>query len=95
MPVPGFEVVEVDPLDVDGFRWRGLRTRFPRAIASCCGERDVCFGEDGLLAWPQTTLRVPRPKKKGLAEAKPLNWLVETRRIELLTFALRTRRSPS
>jgi hypothetical protein len=35
------------------------------------------------------------PKSKGLAEAKPLNLLVEMRRIELLTFALRTRRSPS
>ena len=32
------------------------------------------------------------PMKKGLARAKPLNRLVETRRIELLTFALRSRR---
>ena len=35
------------------------------------------------------------PNEKGLAEAKPLNRLVETRRIELLTSALRTQRSPS
>jgi hypothetical protein len=56
-------------------------------------------------SWPQFELPAGRaqnrahggPKKKGLADAKPLisfnNLLVETRRIELLTFALRSFRA--
>jgi hypothetical protein len=36
-----------------------------------------------------------RTKSQGLLTEQALFYLVETRRIELLTFALRTRRSPS
>ena len=49
MALPGFEVTEIEPLEVDGARWRGLRARFPRAFASHCDEQDFWFGEDGLL----------------------------------------------
>lgn len=49
MAMPGFEVSEIETLEVDGARWRGLRARFPRTVASHCDEQDFWFGEDGLL----------------------------------------------
>jgi hypothetical protein len=49
MAMPGFEVSEIEPLEEEGARWRGLRVKFPPHIASHCDEQDFYFGEDGLL----------------------------------------------
>jgi hypothetical protein len=49
MAMPGFEVSEIAPLDPEGACWRGLRVRFPHAIASHCEEQDFYFGPNGLL----------------------------------------------
>jgi hypothetical protein len=49
MVMPGFEVSEITPWQEGAERWRGLRLRFPDAIASHCQEQDFYFGEDFLL----------------------------------------------
>jgi hypothetical protein len=49
MAMPGFEVTEIAPWQEGSERWRGLRVRFPDAIASHSTEQDFYFGDDGLL----------------------------------------------
>jgi hypothetical protein len=49
MAMPGFEVSEIEPLEEGSSRWRGLRVKFPKHIASHCDEQDFYFGEDSLL----------------------------------------------
>jgi hypothetical protein len=49
MAMPGFEVTEITPWQEGSERWRGLRARFPDAIASHSAEQDFYFGDDGLL----------------------------------------------
>jgi len=49
MAMPGFEVTEIAPWQEGSERWRGLRARFPDAIASHSTEQDFYFGDDGLL----------------------------------------------
>lgn len=49
LAMPGFEVTEIAPWQEGAERWRGLRARFPDAIASHSREQDFYFGEDFLL----------------------------------------------
>ncbi|BCL79223.1 hypothetical protein ccbrp13_16880 [Ktedonobacteria bacterium brp13] len=49
LTMPGFEVAEISPWQEDGEFWRGLRARFPDAIASHSKEQDFYFGDDFLL----------------------------------------------
>ena len=49
MAMPGFEVAEISPWQEGGELWRGLRARFPDALASHSKEQDFYFGEDFLL----------------------------------------------
>ena len=49
MAMPGFEVAEITPWQEGGESWRGLRVRFPEAIASHSREQDFYFGPDFLL----------------------------------------------
>ena len=49
LAMPGFEVTEIAPLQEGTERWRGLRARFPDAIASHSTEQDFYFGDDFLL----------------------------------------------
>jgi hypothetical protein len=49
MAMPGFEVAEISPWQEGGELWRGLRARFPDAIASHSQEQDFYFGDDFLL----------------------------------------------
>ena len=49
MAMAGFTVTEISPWQEGGERWRGLRVRFPDAIASHCREQDFYFGDDFLL----------------------------------------------
>lgn len=49
MAMPGFTVAEIAPWHEGGELWRGLRVRFPDAIASHCREQDFYFGDDFLL----------------------------------------------
>ena len=49
MAMPGFEVTEIAPWQEGAERWRGLRARFPNAIASHSKEQDFYFGADFLL----------------------------------------------
>jgi hypothetical protein len=49
MAMPGFEVAEIDPLEEGAERWRGLRVKFPKHIASHSDEQDFYFGDDFLL----------------------------------------------
>jgi hypothetical protein len=49
LTMPGFEVSEIEPWQEGDERWRGLRARFPDAIASHSKEQDFYFGEDFLL----------------------------------------------
>jgi hypothetical protein len=49
MAMPGFEVTEIAPWQEGSERWRGLRARFPEAIASHSTEQDFYFADDGLL----------------------------------------------
>ena len=49
MAMPGFEVAETSPWCEGGELWRGLRVRFPDAIASHSQEQDFYFGDDFLL----------------------------------------------
>jgi hypothetical protein len=49
MAMPGFEVAEISPWQEGGELWRGLRVRFPDAIASHSKEQDFYFGDDFLL----------------------------------------------
>jgi len=49
LAMPGFEVAEIAPWKEGTERWRGLRARFPDAIASHSREQDFYFGEDFLL----------------------------------------------
>jgi hypothetical protein len=44
-----FETEEIDPVDVDGERWRRLKVTFPPAVATHTREQISCFGPDGLL----------------------------------------------
>src|SRR5258708_16933544 len=48
MAMPGFEVAEIAPWQEGGELWRGLRARFPDAIASHSQEQDFYFGDDFL-----------------------------------------------
>ena len=62
--------------------------------ASCGGGAGVaCLTEVGSLGW--ITSAQPSPQKKKPLKINGLKNVVETRRIELLTSALRTQRSPS
>jgi hypothetical protein len=49
LAMPGFEVREIDPIESDGEKWRGLRATFPKDIASHSDEQDFYFGEDFLI----------------------------------------------
>jgi hypothetical protein len=49
LAMPGFEVTEISPWQEGGELWRGLRARFPDAIASHSQEQDFYFGDDFLL----------------------------------------------
>jgi len=49
MTMPGFEVAEIPPWREGSELWRGLRARFPNAIASHSKEQDFYFGDDFLL----------------------------------------------
>jgi hypothetical protein len=49
MAIPGFEVTEIAPWQEGAERWRGLRARFPDAIASHSRVQDFYFGDDFLL----------------------------------------------
>jgi len=49
LAMPGFEVAEISPLQEGGELWRGLRARFPDAIASHSKARDFYYGDDFLL----------------------------------------------
>jgi hypothetical protein len=49
MAMPGFEVAEISPWQEGGELWRGLRARFPDALASHSKEQDFYFGDDFLL----------------------------------------------
>ena len=49
MALPGFEVLEIDPVTEGKEVWRGLRARFPRQYASHSEEQDFYFGGDCLL----------------------------------------------
>ncbi|GHO81531.1 hypothetical protein KSD_93020 [Ktedonobacter sp. SOSP1-85] len=49
LAMPGFEVAEISPWQEGGELWRGLRARFPDAIASHSKEQDFYFGDDFLL----------------------------------------------
>lgn len=46
---PGFELAEIPLLREGSEVWRGLRVRFPDAIASHSKDQDFYFGEDFLL----------------------------------------------
>ena len=45
----GFEVEEIDPIQVEGETWRRLKVFFPSTISSHSREQISCFGPDGLL----------------------------------------------
>jgi uncharacterized membrane protein len=49
MAMPGFEVAEIAPWQEGAEHWRGLRARFPDAIASHSREQGFYFGDDFLL----------------------------------------------
>jgi hypothetical protein len=49
LAMPGVEVIEIEPLQEGGERWRGLRARFPDYIAGHSKEQDFYFGDDFLL----------------------------------------------
>jgi hypothetical protein len=49
MATPGVEVAEIASWQEGPERWRGLRARFPDAIASHSREQDFYFGDDFLL----------------------------------------------
>jgi hypothetical protein len=49
LAMPGFEVLEIEPLAEGDELWRGLRARFPSHLASHCEQQDLYFGSDCLL----------------------------------------------
>src|ERR1700760_2454693 len=49
LALPGVDVEEISPRREDGERWRGLRARFPSAIATHSARQEFYFGDDGLL----------------------------------------------
>ena len=49
MAMPGFDVAEIPPWQEGTEQWRGLRARFPDAIASHSKEQDFYFDDDFLL----------------------------------------------
>ncbi|MDT7633258.1 MAG: hypothetical protein QOI50_5188 [Pseudonocardiales bacterium] len=49
LAMPGFAVVEIEPVEENGERWRGLRATFPPTIAGHSTEQEFYFGEDDLL----------------------------------------------
>jgi hypothetical protein len=49
MAMPGFQVTEVEPWTEGSETRRGLRVRFPDALASHSTEQDLYFGQDFLL----------------------------------------------
>ena len=46
MTLPGFTVIEIDPIQDDGERWLGLQARFPDAFASHSRLQEFYFGSD-------------------------------------------------
>jgi hypothetical protein len=46
---PGFEVVDIAPLDHAHEVWRGLRATFPETLATHSRQQDFYFGPDGRL----------------------------------------------
>ena len=46
---PGFVTEEIQPIEVDGERWRRLKVIFPDHIKSHTRTQISCFGPDGLL----------------------------------------------
>jgi hypothetical protein len=49
LAMAGFQVSEIAPWQEGAERWRGLRARFPDAIASHSREQEFYFGDDFLL----------------------------------------------
>lgn len=49
LTMPGFEVTEIAPRKEDSPKWRGLRAKFPSAIASHSEVQEFFFDEDNLL----------------------------------------------
>src|SRR5258706_4060000 len=65
MAMPGFQVAEIAPWQESGELWRGLRARFPDAIASHSQEQDFYFGDDFLLRRHDYHLDVAGPGPVG------------------------------
>lgn len=49
LAMPGFSVTEIEPVEENEEKWRGLRATFPMEIASHSTVQDFYFGEDHLL----------------------------------------------
>ena len=55
---PGFQSVEISPIDVDGETWRRLQVTFPDHIKSHTRTHVFCLGPDGLLRRHDFTIDV-------------------------------------
>src|SRR5258708_17169757 len=59
MAMPGFEVAEIAPWQEGAEHWRGVRARFPDAIASHDREQDFYFDCDCLIRRHNYSLEMP------------------------------------
>ena len=71
----GFICDEIDPIDVDGEKWRRLKVIFPASIKSHTREQISCFGPDGLLRRHDYTVDI-------LGGATGLNYAYDYRTVD-------------
>jgi hypothetical protein len=72
---PGFASEEIEPIQVDGERWRRLKVTFPDNVKSHTREQVSCFGPDGLLRRHDYTVDI-------LGGATGLNYAMDYRDVD-------------
>ena len=80
----GFICEEIDPIKVDGEKWRRLKVIFPASIKSHTREQISCFGPDGLLRRHDYTVDI-------LGGATGLNYAYDYRTIDGIVFPTKRR----
>lgn len=81
---PGFMTEEMNPIEVDGERWRRLKVTFPDHIKSHTKEQISCFGPDGLLRRHDYTVDI-------LGGATGLNYAYDYRDVDGIKFFTKRR----
>jgi hypothetical protein len=80
----GFLCEEIEPIEVDGEKWRRLRVIFPDSVKSHTREQISCFGPDGLLRRHDYTVDI-------LGGATGLNYACDYRTVDGIVFPTKRR----